>query len=267
MKNSISSEKEEQLKSKFEKRREIIVSVYKMITKAKVEWLLSLECYVDEYDKETDIVQRTLKKTVFLIIWWLDIDQIKKILEFDRCIALKWNKLDEESIELLFLIETISTAIHKCDIDELFKLATFANKYLIQERWDECNVVRDLVHDIEKERIRLLQWNTEYPITLDEWYKEFKANFDNKMKVFEHLWDREIQKFIRETQSNDLENVLWMCSKQLRHKFIKNISQRAGEMIDHWTEILYYWLEWCSITFEKIDNSMNKLLKTLNWLE
>ncbi len=59
-----------------------------------------------------------------------------------------------------------------------------------------------------------------------------------KFEDLTNLSDRSIQKVLKETDSSELSMALKLCSEELKHKILMNMSKRAVEMIQKEVEAL-----------------------------
>lgn len=243
---------------KLQKRKEVILQIYKMITKSKVQGTLSLEGDVYDFDTETNNVQKYIKKGVLLIIYWIQESDLLRVLEFERFRVLNSKKISNEEIELLYLVEACLKWFYHENIWDMFWQAKGANTFYAYEAFPRGQIT-EIIDELQKEQIVLRKKKWDYPIKTNEKYEYIHQYVNEKMSFLLNISDESIITFLKNSSMTDLTYILWVCSNEIKDKIFSYCTQRLADSLQYEVDMKFY-------SIEKIDYYQDQWEKEVVWV-
>lgn len=254
-----------EIEKKIKLQKEFLVEAQKYITKIKVDWILSIESDIQDYENETQIHMKFFKKAIYLSMYWED--YVDKVLEFDRYALLNSKKLSNIEIDLIYL----AMNIYKSVIDKNEEGLNYYSRKSEQDFalvWKDLKITEGFYK--EKKYQELVELRS-------KWWPKIKNNPDYEnfvIKINQELWflqdftNKEIQSMLIETPSDYLVKIFWFLNEKCQSAIISNMSKRAWEMILEDVDDYLYEYYWEKVTFESVEESVSNIKEILNklWL-
>lgn len=264
----------ETIQERNKKRYDLLIQASTMLTRAKVDGLLSLEVDVYDYEKETQLIQKIFKKAVNMILYGAQSQQIKWLLEFEKLLLFISKKPKIYDLEDLYLLETILQAFINGDTtDEFFR--NIRHQLQKINGSFESRMISEIIFELEEKMIseKKKEWN--YPILSHLDIQALQKQAEVLFILLQSLWDESIQYILRETFLDDMLNFLWVLSQEQREYILNLCSQRTKKLLSHDLDMRFYMIpqiwypksedekETSSIGYEDIVKSIENIKKSL----